>query len=30
LILLTGMVEKWGEIGADKAMYALLRQVTAR
>jgi hypothetical protein len=30
LILLTGMVEKWGEIGAETAMFALLRKVAAR
>lgn len=28
LILLTGMVEKWGALGAGKAMLALLRKVT--
>ncbi len=28
LILLTDMVEKWGSIGADKAMLDLLREVT--
>ena len=27
LILLTDMVEKWGALGADKAMYELLRKV---
>jgi hypothetical protein len=27
LILLTGMVEKWGEIGAERAMFDLLRKV---
>ena len=29
LILLTGMVDKWGAIGAEAAMAALLRKVTA-
>jgi hypothetical protein len=29
LILLTGMVEKWGELGAERAMYDLLRKVSA-
>lgn len=29
LILLSDMVEKWGALGADKAMYELLRKVTA-
>jgi AAA domain (dynein-related subfamily) len=29
LIMLTGMVEKWGTIGAEAAMAALLRQVTS-
>jgi hypothetical protein len=29
LILLTDMVEKWGSLGADRAMYDLLRKVTA-
>lgn len=29
LILLSDMVEKWGALGADKAMYDLLRKVTA-
>ena len=29
LILLTGMVEKWGAIGAEAAMFDLLRKVTA-
>ncbi len=29
LILLTGMVEKWGAIGAERAMHDLLRKVTA-
>ena len=29
LILLTGMVDKWGAIGAEPAMAALLRKVTA-
>lgn len=29
LILLTDMVEKWGALGAEKAMYELLRKVAA-
>ncbi|MGL5115859.1 MAG: hypothetical protein ACRC7C_11105, partial [Beijerinckiaceae bacterium] len=29
LILVADMVEKWGAIGADKAMFDLLRKVTA-
>ncbi|NOU04972.1 MAG: AAA domain-containing protein [Hyphomicrobiaceae bacterium] len=29
LILLTGMVEKWGEIGAESAMFDLLKKVSA-
>jgi hypothetical protein len=29
LILLTDMVEKWGALGADKAMFTLMRKVTA-
>ena len=29
LIMLTGMVEKWGALGAEKAMFDLLRKVTA-
>lgn len=29
LIVLTDMVEKWGELGAERAMYDLLRKVTA-
>jgi hypothetical protein len=29
LTLLTGMVEKWGALGADRAMYDLLQDVTA-
>lgn len=29
LILLTDMVEKWGSLGADRAMYDLLRKVAA-
>lgn len=29
LILLTGMVDKWGSIGADRAMFDLLKEVTA-
>lgn len=29
LIVLTGMVEKWGAIGAESAMFDLLRKVTA-
>lgn len=29
LILLTDMVEKWGALGADRAMYDLLRKVAA-
>ena len=29
LILLTDMVEKWGEIGAERAMFDLMRQVTS-
>jgi hypothetical protein len=29
LILVADMVEKWGAIGADKAMFALLKKVTA-
>ncbi len=29
LILLTDMVEKWGALGAEKAMFALMRKVTA-
>ena len=29
LIMLTDMVEKWGALGADKAMYDLLRKVTS-
>jgi hypothetical protein len=30
LILLTGMVEKWGEIGGERAMYDLLFEVSAK
>jgi len=29
LVVLTDMVEKWGEIGAERAMYDLLRKVAA-
>ncbi|MGL4811325.1 MAG: hypothetical protein ACRCXM_06080, partial [Beijerinckiaceae bacterium] len=29
LIVLTDMVEKWGALGAEKAMYDLLRKVAA-
>lgn len=29
LIVLTGMVEKWGAIGAERAMFDLLKKVTA-
>lgn len=29
LLLVADMVEKWGALGADKAMYALLRKVTS-
>lgn len=29
LIMITDMIEKWGELGADKAMYDLLFKVTA-
>jgi hypothetical protein len=29
LIVLTDMVEKWGSLGADRAMYDLLRKVAA-
>src|SRR5262249_12806770 len=29
LIMLTDMVEKWGALGADRAMYDLLRKVAA-
>jgi hypothetical protein len=29
LTLITDMVEKWGTLGADRAMFDLLRKVTA-
>ena len=29
LILVTDMVETWGALGADRAMYELLRRVAA-
>ena len=28
MTLLTGLVERWGALGADKAMFDLLKKVT--